>query len=229
MAQDIGFSVQRQGFDSPRGYYAHSQDVARFRGISRNVATRKGLRRFLLRLAKTRGRLLHRVLHRLCIGFCTAFNGPLEVVTPEHYTELFFLDKATALAVGHRPCWTCRRACFRHFKAAWLGGNPQAGLGRTPTMKQIDSILHADRLTPEGKKRVYQAVVGDLPDGAMVCSAGTQDAFLLWRDRLHHWTPGGYDRVRPAERDQVVDVLTPRSIVSAIMAGYEPELNPSVR
>ncbi len=152
-----------------------------------------------------------------------------ELMTPGHYTELFFLDEATALAAGHRPCWTCRRACFRYFKAAWLGGNLQAGLGLRPTIKQIDSILHADRLTSDGKKRLYQAVIGDLPDGAMVCLPGTEDVFLLWRDRLHHWTPGGYDHVRPAERDQVVDVLTPRSIVNAMRAGYEAELHHSVR
>jgi len=152
-----------------------------------------------------------------------------ELMTPGHYTELFFLDEATALAAGHRPCWTCRRACFRHFKAAWLGGNPEAGLGRKPTMKQIDAILHADRLTEDGRKRVYRAAIGELPDGAMVGLPGTEDAFLLWRDRLHHWTPGGYDDVRLAKRDEVVDVLTPRTIVNAIRAGYVPELHHSVR
>ena len=26
------------------------------------------------------------------------------VMSPRHYTELFFLDEATALAAGHRPC-----------------------------------------------------------------------------------------------------------------------------
>ena len=160
----------------------------------------------------------------------TEFKGrKREVMRPGCYTELFFLDEATALAVGHRLCWTCRRACFRHFKAGWLDGNPEAGLGRRPTMKQIDSILHADRLTEDGKKRVFRAAIGDLADGAMVRPAGTEDAFLLWRDRLHHWTPGGYDEVRPVERDQVVDVLTPKTIVNAIWAGYVPELHPSVR
>jgi hypothetical protein len=96
-------------------------------------------------------------------------------------------------------------------------------------MKQIDAILHADRLTEDGKKRVYRAAVGDLPDGVMVSLPGTEDAFLLWRDRLHHWTPSGYDEVQPAERGLVVDVLTPRTTVSAIRAGYVPELHNSVR
>jgi hypothetical protein len=114
-------------------------------------------------------------------------------------------------------------------RAAWLAGNPQADLGDNPQIASIDKILHRDRLTEDGKKQVYPATVGDLPDGAMVCPAGTEDVFLLWRDRLHHWTPGGYDEVQPAERDQVVDVLTPRTIVNAIWAGYVPELHISVR
>ena len=34
-----------------------------------------------------------------------AFKGRRrEVMTPHRYTELFFLDEATALAAGHRPC-----------------------------------------------------------------------------------------------------------------------------
>ena len=175
------------------------------------------------------------IIRQLCsqefwIACLTEFKGrKRDLMRPRYYTELFFLDEATALAAGHRPCCTCRRACFRHFKAAWIGGNPQTGLGRKPTMKQIDAILHADRLTPEGKKRVYQTAVGDLPDGVMVYVPGTSDAFLLWRDRLHRWTPGGYDDVQPAKRDQVVDVLTPRSIVDAMWAGYVPELHPSVK
>ena len=36
-----------------------------------------------------------------------------------HYTELFFLDEATALAAGHRPCAECRREDFQRFQVAW--------------------------------------------------------------------------------------------------------------
>src|SRR5580658_4307221 len=32
-----------------------------------------------------------------------------KMMTPSRYTELFFLDEATALAAGHRPCAECRR------------------------------------------------------------------------------------------------------------------------
>ena len=42
-----------------------------------------------------------------------------KVMTPRRYTELFFLDEATALAAGHRPCAECRRERFKSFCYAW--------------------------------------------------------------------------------------------------------------
>jgi hypothetical protein len=33
------------------------------------------------------------------------------------WTELFFLDEATALAAGHRPCFLCRREAAERFRA----------------------------------------------------------------------------------------------------------------
>ena len=45
------------------------------------------------------------------------------VMTPNRYTELFFLDEATGLAAGHRPCAECRRARFLAFRDAWAAGN----------------------------------------------------------------------------------------------------------
>src|ERR1700730_14192737 len=46
-----------------------------------------------------------------------------KVMSPNRYTELFFLDEATAFSAGHRPCAECRREDFNRFKAAWLQGN----------------------------------------------------------------------------------------------------------
>ena len=36
------------------------------------------------------------------------------LMRPRGYTKLYFLDEATALAAGHRPCGQCRRAPARH-------------------------------------------------------------------------------------------------------------------
>ena len=150
-----------------------------------------------------------------------------KLMTPGHYTELFFLDEATALAAGHRPCGECRRSDYKRFKKAWLDGNPDAGLGANPVIKLIDQHLHADRLTDAGEKRVYRAACGVLPDGAFVRPLDADDAFLIWQGQLLHWTPGGYDSARPVEPDEVADVLTPCSAIRAVGAGYEPGVHPS--
>jgi len=41
-----------------------------------------------------------------------------ELMSPNAYTELFFLDEATAFAAGHRPCAECRRARYNEFRDA---------------------------------------------------------------------------------------------------------------
>jgi hypothetical protein len=84
-----------------------------------------------------------------------------EVMTPNRYTELFFLDEATALAAGHRPCAECRRERFNAFRNAWrLKENLQP-----PTAAEIDNRLHTERLAPDKKKKVHLA---DLPNGVFV-------------------------------------------------------------
>ena len=45
-----------------------------------------------------------------------------QIMQPGQYTELFFLDEATALAAGHRPCAECQRERFNEFRTAWTAG-----------------------------------------------------------------------------------------------------------
>ena len=52
-----------------------------------------------------------------------------QIMTPGKYTELFFLDEATALAAGHRPCVECSRPRFTEFVAAWAEANPDLAGG----------------------------------------------------------------------------------------------------
>ena len=47
-----------------------------------------------------------------------SFKSRHRTVMGNSYTELFFLDEATALAAGHRPCFECRRADALAFQAA---------------------------------------------------------------------------------------------------------------
>jgi hypothetical protein len=106
------------------------------------------------------------------------FRGRRRVVmAPGRYTELFFLDEATGLAAGHRPCFECRRSSFAAFADACRSGN--VGIGR-PRASAIDERLHADRVGPGRSKRTFRAAVADLPDGVFVTfEEGGERAHLL--------------------------------------------------
>jgi len=139
-----------------------------------------------------------------------------EIRRPGRWTELFFLDEATALAAGHRPCAECRRADYRRWQAAWPYGDTGA--------EAMDRILHADRL--EGRaKRTYEARLGELPDGVIVEHRGRPS--LVARGVLLPWTPAGYGGAVGAGARETVAVLTPAVTVAAIAAGYAPALHPS--
>lgn len=151
-----------------------------------------------------------------------------EVMTPGRYTELFFLDEATALAAGHRPCAECRRERFNAFREAWRSAQAGAGRSPLPTATEMDCRLHAERVAPGRSKRTFTARLGDLPDGVFVRHAESgQDAWLVWHGVLLAWTPGGYTRRIALWAGVEVEVLTPASTVAAIRAGYAPEVHPS--
>ncbi|WP_020472594.1 hypothetical protein [Zavarzinella formosa] len=147
------------------------------------------------------------------------------VMSPDRYTELFFLDEATGLAAGHRPCVECRRKAFASYAEAWAAENPGAA---KPKVSVIDERLHAERVGPDRRQRTFRATVADLPDGVFVtCDDAEGEARLLWKGRLLTWSPGGYAAGNPAFAHGEVTVLTPRSTVNVIRAGYKPEVHPS--
>ena len=151
-----------------------------------------------------------------------------QVMTPGRYTELFFLDEATALAAGHRPCAECRHARFLDFCNAWKTAHPSNNGSARPTADEIDSRLHAERMAPDRSQRSFVAALDELPDGAFVTvAAWGERAYLVRGDRLLAWSPGGYGERRLRPKDEEVEVLTPPSTVKAIRAGYAPESHPS--
>lgn len=144
-------------------------------------------------------------------------------MAPRNYTELFFQDEATALAAGFRPCFTCRRKRFEEFVSAWNKGNA-TGAVAPKGIKEIDVVLQAERLDDKERKVSYQASIDELPDGTFVLwppETNTTPVLILG-DRLLVWTPadyGHFSRSRP--KDIAVTVITPRSIVNALSAGYK--------
>jgi hypothetical protein len=143
-----------------------------------------------------------------------------EVMGGRSWTELFFLDEATALAAGHRPCFYCRRDDANRFRAAWEAGNGAARV----LAREIDAVLHGERLAG-GTKRLHPllAPVDELPDGTMVQARG--ESFLIAQGRALAWSPAGYREPQNALQDAML--LTPPSTLRALVAGYRPVLHPS--
>lgn len=153
------------------------------------------------------------------------------IMSPGCYTELFFLDEATALAAGHRPCFECRRAAAVAFREAWMIGraatDPDFAVDAPLSAAEMDRQLHAERLTDaryarHRRKRTFQAEIDTLPPGVFITLDGK--AILVMEERLFLWTPSGYLPYGDRPAGLSVTVLTPPSIVAALAAGYKPAI-----
>lgn len=140
---------------------------------------------------------------------------------PGKLTELFFLDEATAMAAGHRPCGECRYRDYQAFKKAWA----TAHSWKDVNAPAIDARLHADRLSSFGIRRTYLAQLAELPEGAMVELEGR--LWLVAQEQLLAWSPGGYRDRQTRPPATPVTVLTPQATVATLAAGYRPILHPS--
>jgi hypothetical protein len=166
------------------------------------------------------GRIRRRYAGRRWIACRLSFKDRRrDLMQPGRYTELFFLDDATALAAGHRPCAECRRGDYDSLIERWPGELP----GRSRAAA-LDDRLHAERLTDAGAQRLHVAALDDLPDGAFVLRDDTP--WLLRGDELLRWTPTGYgDAVaRPVGARAVV--VTPPSLVAVLDRGWRPTAVP---
>jgi hypothetical protein len=143
-----------------------------------------------------------------------------EVMGGRSWTELFFLDEATALAAGHRPCFYCRRDDANRFRTAWQLGN---GVTRV-LARDIDAVLHRERLD-RGKKRLHALTMPlqQLPDGAMLQQGN--ESYLMVQGRALSWSPSGHRNAQNALQD--ARLLTPPSTLRALAAGYRPVLHES--
>jgi len=142
-------------------------------------------------------------------------GGPMP---PGRYTGLFFLDDATALAAGHRPCAECRNADYRGF----------LGLAGASSADELDRRLHLERLGDGvAGRRVHELRAQLLPDGTFVLLGGVP--WLVLGHALLRWTPGGYAEARRRPRGRLC-VLTPPTSLHALASGWSgsvPLLHPS--
>jgi hypothetical protein len=159
------------------------------------------------------------------------------VMTTRSWTELFFLDEATALAAGHRPCFYCRREDAGRFRDAWVRGNG----GARASAKQIDATLHRERLDGRTKRlHPLPCAIEALPDGTMLQARASEktsgadhlgasddgtNSYLMLRGRAWLWSFDGYRLINESLRDAML--LTPPSTLRALRAGYRPILHGS--
>lgn len=164
------------------------------------------------------GRIRRRYNGKRWIACRLQFRGwqrrPL--LQPGRFTELFFLDEATAFAAGHRPCALCRHEDYARFVEIWRELHPgQAGADA------IDAQLHSERVATGTRTRsLHEAPFDDLPDGTFVLSE--EDPWLVLGGRLLSWTAAGYVRRRPVPAARQALVVTPPSLVGVLRAGWQP-------
>jgi hypothetical protein len=153
------------------------------------------------------GRIRRRYAGKRWIACRLRFRGwhrhPL--LQPGRFTELFFLDEATAFAAGHRPCALCRREDYNRFLE--LTGARGAD--------DVDARLHEERLGTR------PTAAPNLPDGAFVLV--DDEPWLAFRGTLRRWTPAGYTDERPAGGGLLI---TPATLVDVLRAGWQSEAVP---
>ena len=147
------------------------------------------------------------------------------LLQPGKYTELFFMDEATALAAGHRPCMECRRPAAKRFLEL-------TGFNK---VSDLDAQLSRERLTAG-------PIIKDplsLPNGTMV--AWLFNAYLVQDGQLYHWSFDGYrlvssiqediettiipnspglSRLNTKRSDDEIRLVTPLTTVEVLRRGY---------
>lgn len=169
--------------------------------------------------------IVHSFVGRRWITCLLEFNGrQRELMTEGRYTELFFLDEATALAAGHRPCAECQRDRYRAFRDAWRGWKGEKASSR---VEEMDREIHFARVARRREKVSYTAPLASLPSGCFVDVDGR--AHLLWGGALQVWAPEGYTSAVKLPGDALMTVLTPAPIVGCLRQGYEPGIHATAR
>jgi hypothetical protein len=138
------------------------------------------------------------------------------LLQPGRFTELFFLDEATAFAAGHRPCALCRREDYDAFARSWQRLHPgQIGADA------MDAQLHEERVDPVIRHhRTHEAALDGLPDGTFVLV--DDEPWMVFGGELLRWTPAGYTERTRRPRGREAEVVTPPSLVKILGTDRDP-------
>jgi hypothetical protein len=164
------------------------------------------------------GNIRRRYAGKRWIACQLQFRGWLRrpLLQPGRFTELFFLDEATAFAAGHRPCALCRREDYDRFGSLWRRLHPgDAGADA------IDARLHGQRVALATRaQRHHEAPLDDLPDGAFVLREGAP--WLVRGAELLRWTAAGYTAHAPRPAREQARVITPPSLLAVLRSDWRP-------
>lgn len=145
------------------------------------------------------------------------FKDRHRTVWTQGYTELFFLDEATALSAGHRPCFECRRKDAKAFQLALFGACADQEVWESPPkVASMDALLHQARTSNEVRYRP----VDQLPIGAMF--EIDREFFAITPVGTKRWTLAGYEEITDFDSATQVRLVTPAPIVAALAKGYAP-------
>ena len=153
-------------------------------------------------------------------------NRRRKLLQPGRFTELFFLDEATGLAAGHRPCGECRFRDLRRFGAHWPGRWARG----FALAREMDLTMRVERIDRAGRGR-RRALDPQRPpaDGLMFVREreGPHVAVLAAGGALWRWTPSGYEGPLPWAGREPAMLLTPPSTAVAVENGYAPQIHAS--
>ena len=146
-----------------------------------------------------------------------------ELMAKGRYTELFFLDEATALSAGHRPCGECQRKRYQEFKKIWLNIN---NAGISISAKEMDKRIHQNRINAEKRQHTFQANLSELPIGTFFEYAS--EAIVVYKENCYLiWSFDGYQKKIELPQNLIVTVLTPQTFVKMFDHGYVPNFHSS--
>lgn len=162
-----------------------------------------------------------------CVTSYRGWHNPL--AEPGHWTPLFFLDDAVALAAGHRPCGLCRRTDYLSYQLAVtesLGRDVLVSANEQNRILADERLRRGRGLSRANDRRLWTEESARIPPGTIIVE--NESPLLVMDDRLMEFDFAGWRRPRPRPASGTTTVLTPPTSVEALRHGFVPKLHQSI-